>query len=301
MAERGLLLFDNALWRPGTVLTASSEASASTGVAKLLDYRPKRPWVTTSKTDEHLLVDFGEKTPIDTVFIYAMGATNEAEANIQIASAADMSGAVYGQVHDIWPPPYGYGDQYGQNYGGYADLTEFKAFTQRRLIRLGTTYEERYLKIGLTDPEAANDFLSTGIIWAGIGTQLSRNFALPADFDWTDPTEHQETDGDTVIIQPRASYREESFGFELLNRAEAFTEMDDFKRIVGRKRPAIWAPFVHRQEPPADDDPSLSLIYRTMIYGLVTGGGPISLTNQLHADVMGIRIRELAAPGVASG
>lgn len=288
MAEKGLFLYDNTLWRPGVTLTASSEALP---VSRLLDYRPGRKWRATGDTAEWVKVDHGAVVDIDTVFVYAMNATNQpsldATVRVRISANADMSSPLFDETFEIWPPVTGYGDLYGIGYGGYPVLSAFAAFTQRRLIRLGAMYSARYLRLDFADPSNPSGYIEVGIVMAGQGYQPTRNFTFGWDVDHDDPSEQDETDGGAVLITARPSARVLSLAMGKIPLGEALGYVDDMKRIVGRKRPLLFAPF---------PDGSLNRIYRTTIYGVVKTWAPIVNIAPERATVSGMTIRELAAP-----
>ena len=282
MAEKGLWLYDNTLWRTGAALTASS---AALPVARLLDYRPGRKWRATGKAAEWIHVDHGDDVDIDTIFLYAGNFGLGDTVRIRISANSDMSSPVYDQTVEVWEPVYGYGVNFGLNYGGYPNLTDFAAFTQRRLIRLGAVYSKRYLRIDFAAPDNGDTYVEAGIVMAGIGYQPSRNFLFGWDVDHDDPSDQEETDGGSVLITARPSARVLNVTMGNLPLDEALTQVDDMKRIVGRKRPLLFVPF---------PDGDVSRIYRTSIYGVVKAWQPIRHTSPLRASGAAMTIRELA-------
>lgn len=120
---------------------------------------------------------------------------------------------------------------------------------------------------------------------AGIGYQPSRNFLFGWDVDHDDPSDQEETDGGSVLITARPSARVLNVTMGNLPLGEALTQVDDMKRIVGRKRPLLFVPF---------PDGDVSRIYRTSIYGVVKAWQPIRHTSPLRASGAAMTIRELA-------
>lgn len=281
MAEKGLWIYDNTLWRPGVTLTASTQRLA---VSNLLDYRPGRKWSPTGKAAEWIHVDHGADVEIDTILLYAGSFVLGSTVRVRISNNADMSSPVYDQTPEIWPPVYGFGINYGFSYGGYPNLTAFAAFTQRRLIRLGAVYTGRYLRLDFADPDNPLAYFDLGIVMAGMGWQPSRNFRFNWDTGHEDPTEHHDTDGGDVLIHAKPSHRVLSVAFGNLELDEVLAQGDDMQRIVGKKRPVLFVPF---------PDGSLNRIYRTSIYGLPAAWQPIRHTSALRGTIPGVTIREL--------
>lgn len=284
MAEKGLLLYDNTLWRDGVTLTASSEALP---VSRLLDYRPGRKWRATGDAAEWIKADHGAAVDIDTVLIYASNATTqasiEATARIRISANSDMSSAVKDETYELWPPVTGFGENFGQGFGGYPNLSEFNAYPQRRLIRLGAMYSKRYLRIDFADAANPAGYFEAGIVMAGVAYPLPVNFSNDWEVGNIDPTEHRPTDGGSVLIQAKTGWREAAFELQQFPLSAALTAIDDLQRIAGKKRPVLWVPF---------PGGALSTIYRTSIYGLMTDPTLIRGTSFDRAAVR-FKIREL--------
>ncbi len=280
MAEKGLLLYDNTLWRDGVTLSASSEAL---DVDRLLDYRPGRKWRATGCAAEWIKADHGAAVDIDTILIYASNAVADSTARMRISANADLSAPVYDETAELWPPVSGFGENFGQAFGGYPDLREFNAFAQRRLIRLGAMYSKRYLRIDFADVDNADGFFEVGIVMAGVAYPLPVNFAYGWEIGNVDPTEHRPTDGGSLLIQAKTGWREAAFEINQFPLASALTAIDDLQRIAGKRRPVLWVPF---------PDAPLAKIYRTSIYGLLSDVSLIRGTSVNAASVR-FKIREL--------
>ncbi len=266
----------------GAVLTASSER---TPVDRLRDMRPGRVWRADGSANEWVQVDAppGQSLIVSSVSLVNHNGRYDTGIEGPASSTVRIQIGDYDQVHDLWIPAYGLGDNFGLNMGGYLDLDELADFDFLRHVELGDQYTGPSLRVTLNNPSNANP-LQIGRLMAGLPYQPSRNMTTGWTITRVDPSEVQPTDGGGVIGSERVKYRRITIAIRMLRLQEALTTADTMAARIGRTRPVLLTLFPNA---------AVTRQYRTTIYGLLESDFSVANNYPEWGDVAELTFREL--------
>ena len=286
MTEKIIIVYDNKI--DAATLTASS-TSGTLGADNLKNRALKKVARTTGVAAEWFQVDFGQAETLSTVALWNHNLGVDGVLRVRLSDNADMSAPVYDGEFDAWASVYGV-DEIGLDLCGLdgtpilSELNEYKAY---RLMRLGGSFEARYLRLDLADAGNADGYLQAGRLVAGIGWQPSRNFSMGWELDWIDPSTQIDMEDGGVWFDKREKYRVLKLPFGFAEEADAQGVFNDLKRIVGHSRDILVIPF---------PDGSSAAEYRTAIYGVPVKGAIAPVRQDEHNKFStAITIRELTA------
>lgn len=281
--EKILILYDNRI--DDATITASSEAGAL-GAVNLKSWNLSKVARTTGLTDQWWRAAYAQPETVDTVALWNHNLDAAATIRVRLSDAADMSDPVFDQTFDAWPSCYGVGE-IGLGLCGLggtpilSDLNDYKPYT---VMRLGGSYEARYLRIDLANPDLVDGFFEAGRLIAGVGFQPQRNFSYGWEIDWIDPSEQIESDGGAIHIDKRNKYRVINLPFKTADKADALGAFNDLKRIVGNSRDILVMPFPDH----------VVDVYRVTVYGLPVKGGVQPVRQVKHnLFTTGLKVREI--------
>ncbi len=283
-----LFVYDSVTDRPGTVLTASSEAHP---VENLIDIQPGVRWRATGKAG-WIKADAGDgsKFEIDTVVLVAHNGTVIGTWRPRISDSVDLSAPLHDARVDgvdptLWQPAWGLGQNFGYNLGGYPDLARQRHLTPIRVHRLGQVVRGRVLGVDFADSTNAASYFEAGKIMAGVALQPRRNFR----YGWSirpaiDPSKVTKTDGGGVVIARYPAYREIDISIGHLDLDTALTAADDMIAKIGRTRPVVVVLF---------PDSASARQYRTALYGLLVSDAAIVGTHARLGEVAQLTFQQL--------
>lgn len=274
MGEKALILGDNV--HDGATLSGSPPIDATFALENLADPMPGERFGAAGYSDVLVRFDHGEEVVIDTIGMVNFDASLSGAVQITITGNSDYTDdGTFQESFDLWPPMYGFGEKFGEFFGGYVDPDAVGIFQPRRLIRLGAQYKGRYVEYRFNDSDGSGDGFKLGYVMAGIGIQFERNFAFPYELDEIPVEEPIETDGGGLILNGGSIYSTMRIAFPALRRSELMSTVRALKRSRGYSKPVFVALF-----PDAD----IVLLNQTSIYGVFSrwGAGTVS-----HFDVAG--------------
>jgi len=256
MSGEGVILYDNAV--NGATVTASSEAQDADYVKRI---DPTIKWFATGKAAETLTLDFGAQKRITHSAVVAHNVGTGGTIQLELSNESDFSVLELdtGEV-EAWDPVSGFGfDGFGDNLGGFPELTAFKNFRPLKAFAHGGIITARYARWTFKDPNNADiTEIRVGRLFNGVGLQPDWNFTHEWSLEWRDPSQTRRGEV-TRRTRRRPTYRVLNLIWKDLTRAEALGAMDDLKRIVGTSRDVLAIPF---------PDDAENVRYRTTVYGI---------------------------------
>lgn len=259
-----IILADNA--HDGVTPTVSSTLNSTFPASNLAVVAPGARWQASTATGETVRYDHGEAVPIDTIAIVNHNGTLDGTVTVTITNDASYAtDGTYQETVDLWPPIYGYGQQYGKYYGGYVPTDELGVYLPLRLIRLSSQVEARYMEYSFTDSGISSGGIRVGYLMAGAATEFERNFGFGYEMDEVDLSDLDFTEGGAPVIDEGVVVPEWRITLPALARDEALTKIRDIKRRRGRRLPIVVSLF-----PTA----STAIVNQTSIYGLARDWSP---------------------------
>lgn len=260
---------DNALFlylNKGDSATVTA-SSAALPAARVQDIRPGRVWRATGYTSETLTFDYGSATDMSHAAVIAHNLDVNGTIRCQAGNDATFAVNLYDSgVEEAWPPVAGFGyDGFGSSLGGYPILSGFADYRPFNLFVFGATISARYVRFTFASLASAGA-IQVGRIFFGLGYQPLINVSYGWSNEWFDPSEQVDTEASIFIIA-RRKYRILRLSLENVPQVEAFSALDDLKRIVGKSRDVLVILM-----PGAD----LPTRYRTSVYGIPTENGPVT-------------------------
>lgn len=269
MTEKALILGENV--HEAGAFTGSAAIDGTQSIGNLLDPLPGIRFGASGFSDVLVRIDHGAAVTVDTIGIVNFLASLDGTVRVTVTDNADyVSDPVFQESYELWPPVYGFGEEFGRYYGGYVDPSEVGDFLPRRLIRLDEQIEGRYFEYRFNDPSGTGDGFKLGYLMAGIGVQFERNFAFPYDLDEVPLDDVEETDGGGLILDEGAIYPTMRIAFPALRRAELFSTVRAIKRSRGYSKPVFIALF---------PDAGPVLLHQSSIYGVFSSWGAGSVTH----------------------
>lgn len=278
-----LLCFDNKL--DTATLTASSEASSSTTVQNLKDYRPGVQWVATGHASEWVKADHGQTEVCSVVIIWNHNGTANAQVQIEKSDVTDFSVDSYNQTFDLWTATEGLGEGgLGETgLGGYPALSAFAAWSPYRVIIIPERPSGRYTRLTFLDPSNTVGFRA-GRVFVGDYSQTGINFLPNWQMGREGSGSSKITGSGSVRLKKGRKRRILTINWDFADRTD-WKVFDDLGRIIGIDGSMFVVPF-------PDDD--LAWQYRTTVYGVPATNGPIQGANQSDLFSFTLSVREFS-------
>lgn len=295
MAQSDNVLIIGRDWvRESSGLVGSGE---TTPYERVQEMRPSRKWTATSASSAWIGGDVGSSVQSNVAAIVAHNLDTSCTIRIRLGTDAqlinpagspaepDATGVVYDSGYiDAWPPVAGLGfDGFGTTLGGFPILSDFAEYPPYTLKILGATYTFRYWRIDFASSATnGNGAFSIGRVLVGLSVQLINNASVGYSIEWADPSELTDTE-ESFLVRRKRKYRILRLEWQVITRDEAFSVVDDFKRIVGTSREILICLF------PTGDQATQ---YRTTIYGVPVENAAVS---NPHYDIYrtSMAVREL--------
>ncbi|MBP2303331.1 hypothetical protein [Azospirillum picis] len=260
-ADHCLFLFDNLVDK--ATVTASRSAVSDEGVALdpscVQSLRPSEFWRGAGPI-EHLQADFGSPVPLSHVMVLAHNLGVSDGLRIRVGNDEGLTDPIDDRTVPPWETntPFGFGP-FGINLGGAPQQASAGA-PGNALVTLPAPRAARYLRVDLD--RQAGGTVQVGRLFAGLGRQPERNFALDYEWEWVDAAEHLQPNGDLFInSRSRVKYRLWRLTLPGLAESEAFSWWDDLARDVARSADLVVVLFPGRADKPQA---------RTIIHGVPT-------------------------------
>ncbi len=191
-----------------------------------------RKWRSIS-ADDYLLIDFGESTSIDTVWIGGLTTTK-----VQLrASNSDATGET-GEIYD----------------------STLVAADQNHLQKtwvLGSAVSARYWRIDLEHDDL--DYVEAGRVVMGVRSVYQYNYAFGFEVGYSDPSIRTQSAGGQTHVTPKRSYRHASPTFEWVSKADRDGFVEAIDRDNGLKTDVLFLL-----------DPESAHLERDTIWGLMS-------------------------------
>jgi hypothetical protein len=263
-----------------------SASSAATPADRVKLIQPSLRWYGTDKVSEYLHATFSEDKLIQHIGLVDFTCDTQGKAQVQVF---DADGEILTDTGDLelWEPVAGFGDDgFGDNLGGFPDLSDENDYRAYRFIDLGDQYPARAVRTYLKNP--TNPLIAqAGLGWmfAGVGFQPEWTFNWPWTWKWNDPSEKTKTET-SIAVRRRKTGRTQSLTMTDLTENEAIGRWNTIERALGTSKPMFVVLF-----PEGDAAP---LRYATTIYGLMQESSGLTSTDEQNFSVS-ITIEELAA------
>lgn len=217
----------------GTV-TASSEEAEAPATNVQVDIRQQDHWFTGCAA-EYYDIDLGAAYPITVMTLLNHNLGPYAQVTLEAGiSAGDDS--LLSETFDAWEPIYGYGQNWGLNYGGYLSQVEIaRRFPAGTLLLhyLAAGVTARYWRIGLSDPTNSNGFIKVGRVMLDWYRASERGVALGMKNRPVDPSPVSYAVWGTSWKDSRTKYRTAVYQYPYVPGSETWELWYEFLQTVG--------------------------------------------------------------------